>query len=176
MADTQTLNYSWTKPEAGASTGTWGPKVDTVLDQIDAQVKTVANAAAAAQATASAALTTAGGVMTGRVDLLTSQSKRTDLGNIATSQALDLALSNAFTATVTAPVTLSFTNVPSGTFVQGILLKLLCSGSNAVTWPGSVKWAGGSVPVPTYGGTDLFALVSFDAGTTWLGTVRQAFA
>lgn len=52
MADTTTVNYGWTKPENNGSDDTWGLKLNTDLDSIDATVKAVSNAAVAAQADA----------------------------------------------------------------------------------------------------------------------------
>ena len=69
MADSVTSNYNLVKPEVGSSTNTWGTKWNQNADSIDTQLKTNANAAAAAQATADAALPKAGGTMTGTLTL-----------------------------------------------------------------------------------------------------------
>jgi hypothetical protein len=47
MADTNTANYGWIKPDVGASDDTWGSKLNIDLDDIDSTVKAVSDAAAA---------------------------------------------------------------------------------------------------------------------------------
>jgi hypothetical protein len=43
VSDGFTMNYGWTKPDVGASDDTWGDKLNLDLDQIDAQLRTVAD-------------------------------------------------------------------------------------------------------------------------------------
>ena len=172
MADTTTLNYTLTKPEVDASQGTWGTKLNTDMDLVDTQMKVNEDAAAASQTTADAALPATGGAMTGEVDVLTSRSKYVALGSISTTQDLDFDLANAFTFTVGAGVTLSFTNVPTADdFIVGAILKITNGGAFFITWPAAVNWVGGVTPTFTTSGTDLVALVSFDDGTTWQANV-----
>lgn len=56
MADTTTANYGFVKPEIDGDDGLWGGVLNSTFNQIDAAIRTVADAASAADAKAQAAL------------------------------------------------------------------------------------------------------------------------
>lgn len=164
-----TTNYSWNLPTVAGSSGAWGTTLNSILGDdstgIDAVVKAIS-------VVANAALPVAGGTMTGELVTLTQTFTESALGNIITTQALDLDAANAFTATVTGAVTLSFSNVPATGQYVFVVFEITNGGSD-VTWPASVAWPGGSPPTLTASGVDLVTLYTRDGGTTWRGTLAQ---
>lgn len=93
--------------------------------------------------------------------------------NSGTAYTFDLSLGNAFTITLTANCTLSFSSPPtSGKLGRcTIVLKQDATGGRTVSWPGSVAWAGGATPTlaTTASHSDLFYLVTVNGGSTWYG-------
>src|SRR6266487_2091314 len=142
MPDTLTSFFGITKP-ALHSTG-WGPKANTDYDSLDT-VLGIPRAAFKAP--------TVGGTTT-----------------------LDLSLGSAFAFTLNQATTLVFPNPaanPAGVTTQvwqGFRLLMVGDGTRrAVTWPVSVTWLSGQVPVLTPGGSDFFEFFTKDNGVTWLG-------
>lgn len=92
--------------------------------------------------------------------------KRRDLGSINTTANIDLSLAMYHTMTITGATTVSITNVKSGSIVSNMGLRIVNGGAN-MTWPASVKWPNGEVPVLSVTGTDILNFISDDNGTTW---------
>lgn len=159
-----TTNYGWDVPNVGGDTGAWGSILTALFDSIDATVKSVSDAAAAA-------LAKAGGVMTGRLDAKTATMARVDKGAISGAQAFDIAAGQYFTFTVAGALTPSFTNPPAGQFAYGVILRITNGGAAVITWPASVKWPSGSAPILTAAGVDIIVLLTDDDGATWRGMV-----
>lgn len=159
-----TANFAWEKPTVGGDSGSWGTKLNTTLDDIDTDLDTANDAA-------QAALPKAGGTMTGAHVNFRETSTVTNLGTtLSGATAVDCALSNVFKWTLSAAITISFSNAPSNFGWLIIELKNATT-TNTVTWPAAVKWPGGTTPsfTATTNHYNTFFLYTLDGGTTWRG-------
>lgn len=88
---------------------------------------------------------------------------------------LNLETSNVFTVSLNAAITtLTISNPPASGSAGSFTLIFTADGTaRAVTWPASIKWAGGTAPTltSTSGKADSFAFFTSDGGTTWQGYI-----
>jgi len=85
------------------------------------------------------------------------------------ANAVDCSAGNYFTKTISGATTFTFTNVPTGV-AYTFTMEVTLNGSNAITWPGSVKWPADTAPTITDGKTQLFVFITDDGGTRWRGS------
>jgi len=91
----------------------------------------------------------------------------------ASSVTLDLSTANVFTLTTGQNTTFVFdySNIQLTTNdAFAFTLRVLAGGGHALTWPSSVKWAGGTAPdAPASGEYNTYVFVTVDGGTRYEG-------
>ncbi|MEE8608894.1 MAG: hypothetical protein V3S55_14915 [Nitrospiraceae bacterium] len=166
-----TTNFGWIPPTEGASSGTWDTLLNAVIaadsgeavsgiDEVVGDIKT----------TADAALSRAGGSMTGEIDILTERYVAVDTADSG-AVTLDLNTANFFHTAASGVVTYAFSNVPASPDVVFIVIEI--SGTQNINWPAEVDWPGGSAPVIT-AGVDVITGYTRDGGTTWRLALAQS--
>ena len=85
------------------------------------------------------------------------------------ANSVNCSLGNYFTKTITGATTFTFDSVPSNV-EYSFTLEVTLNGSNAITWPTSVKWNADTAPSLTEEKTQLFMFITDDGGTRWRGS------
>ena len=96
------------------------------------------------------------------------------LGNKTGATAVNLANGNVFTMSLTGNITLTLSGATSGKACSASLYVTQgTGGSRLITWPASVKWAGGTKPTlsTAVGAVDILVIETLDGGTTWYGSL-----
>jgi hypothetical protein len=97
------------------------------------------------------------------------------LGSKTGAVTLDLSTGNVVSVTLTGTVTLTLPTFTGTAMARsfGFYVKQDGTGSRTITWPASVKWAGGTAPTLSTGANALDILVfeTIDGGTNWYGSL-----
>lgn len=111
----------------------------------------------------------------GNTGLLPISERSQALGSVSGSRTVDLSVGLMVSATIAGATEFTFSGVPGDGGVV-VVMQLTNGGSAAVTWPTSIKWAGGKAPKLTAAGTDIIVLTTSDSGASWYGVANLEYA
>lgn len=91
------------------------------------------------------------------------------------STSLDLSQSNVFRCVLVGNTTFTFANPPSTGIMYSFTLVVQqdSTGGRTITWPASAKWPGALLPpaTTTANAVDVWNFITYDGGSTYLGTL-----
>lgn len=101
------------------------------------------------------------------------EASENNAGNSSTAQTIDWSTGSAQLSTLTGNVTYTFSNPVAG---GAYLLRIATgAGSFIATWPGTVKWPGGSAPTITATASKVDLINFYYDGTNYYGSFSQNY-